>query len=115
MNNIIDWKKVSKSPGYRSLKTAYINDVQDANRTRQRGHKPMRGKAEFRKQFTKIINAAIRFSVRTGEPLESVLNRWETKRGRVWWMNYSHNMGAIPVKHRHPNLGMVGIRKWYTK
>lgn len=47
----IDWKHLASTPGYISLKKAYIYDVVEANQQRQRGYKPMRDKAEFLKHF----------------------------------------------------------------
>lgn len=85
----INWKAIAQSPGYKSLKARYITDVQKANRDWQRfGRKPMRDKAEFRKQFKRIIDRAINHSLYTGEPIESILERWETEQGYCWWMNY---------------------------
>lgn len=79
----IDWKAVARSPGYRSLKAAYMHDVHDAGRHPN----PMRKKAELLKKFRWVIGRALHYAHHTGEPLEKILNQWEFKRD-YWWINY---------------------------
>lgn len=115
MSKPLNWKAISQSLGYISLRKAYERDVQAANRTRQRGHRPMRGKKEFQKQFQMIISRAVQRHTVTGEPVEDILLRWETKRGNVWWMNYTHNMECPVYKRTNERIGKRGIRRWYAK
>lgn len=79
----IDWKALAQSPGYRSLKAAYIKDVQEAAKRAR----PMRDKAEFLRLFTWVINRAQHYAIRQGRPIEEVLNAWETRRNGSWWLN----------------------------
>ena len=106
----IDWKAVAQSPGYKSLKAAYIRDVQASEKTRARGHRPLRDKQEFLKLFQWVIGRAQHYAVRTGKPIEQILNEWETKRN-YWWLNFYQecNQPKLPsgkprnVKHMKPD------------
>lgn len=80
---VIDWNAVSRSPGYRSLKAAYIRDVQENNRRAR----PMRNKEEFLRRFRWVIGRAKHYATRQGRSLEDVLNEWEAERDH-WWLNY---------------------------
>jgi hypothetical protein len=79
----INWKQVSKSRGYISLKNEYIKDVQKANMQKR----PMRGKDEFRRHFKKAIAIAQKCSDATGESLQGILIYFEQDRSG-WWLNY---------------------------
>ena len=94
----INWKVVSASPGYKSLKAAYINDVMKASKQKH----PMRNKAEFLDLFNWVICRATHYAAITGEPLEDFLNKWETDRGRTGWLN---GYG----RHRQGKLRKVGV------
>jgi hypothetical protein len=84
----IDWKKVSASPGYISLKTAYIKDVQESERYRMRfKRRPMREKAEFYRHFKWVISRAMYHANRLNRPIEDILWSWESDR-KGWWLNY---------------------------
>jgi hypothetical protein len=97
----IDWKEVSKSPGYRSLKQAYVNDVQKANQwSFKYGHRPMRDKKEFRGYFKRAMALAMKYSHKWGMDLQIVLNYWEEKRN-YWWLNFYQ---AGIVCHFKPSL-----------
>jgi len=77
MMNTINWKEISACPGYKSLKAAYIEDVQEAALEIRKGRKPMRDKAEFYKHFRKIISMAFNHAHYTGESVIDLLNKWE--------------------------------------
>lgn len=80
----IDWKALAQSPGYRSLKAAYIRDVHEAG---QRTN-PMRKKKEFLKLFRWVIARAQHYAHARGTSVETVLNEWESNRNRSWWLNF---------------------------
>lgn len=88
----IDWKKLAQSPGYKSLKAAYIRDVHEAGQSKR----PMRKKAEFLKLFRRVIGMAQHYAVRTGKPVEQVINEWEEKRD-YWWLNFysEHHLSKL--------------------
>lgn len=77
----IDWKTVSKSPGYVSLKHAYITDVVNTCG---------RPKQKLYKHFLWVIGRAKHYANNTGEPIDSILNDWESKR-KYCWLNYYQN------------------------
>ena len=73
----IDWKKVSKTKGYRSLKSAYIRDIGRFGRDRNR----------YRDFFEKAIGLAMHFSNKWNIPIDELLNYWEEKR-TYWYPNF---------------------------
>lgn len=79
----IDWKHLATTTGYKSLKAAYIRDVQGSRRQKH----PLRRKAEFLRKFQWVISRAKHYAYHTGESIESILNSWEEKRN-YWWLNY---------------------------
>lgn len=99
----IDWKEVSKSEGYRSLKAAYIKDVQNSKKQKY----PMRDKEEFLKHFNWVINRAKHYAVKKNISIIVVLNEWESKR-KYWWLNYYKNCNQPKI---HTNkLKHKGVR-----
>ena len=92
----INWKKVAASPGYKSLKAAYIKDVQGNQRYIRRGQRPMRDKAEFYRHFKWVISRAMYYAHLYKRPIESILNHWEEHR-TYWWLNY-YQEGRQPKK-----------------
>jgi len=79
----IDWKKIAKSQGYRSLKAACTKDVIDSvNRS-----SPMRKKEDFYKLFRWVIARAQNYAYHQNTSVEAVLDKWE-KRRDYWWLNY---------------------------
>lgn len=83
----IDWKVVSQSDGYKSLKAAYERDVQNAHKDAQRGNRPMRNKQEFRKLFDWVIARATHYAYHKQTTVDVILNQWEAGRD-YWWLNY---------------------------
>lgn len=79
----INWKQLATTPGYKSLKAAYIKDVQDIQR-----HKyPMRKKEELLAKFNWVIGRAMYYAHRNGRPIGNILWSWESDRN-YWWLNY---------------------------
>lgn len=93
MNTVIDWKALSKSEGYRSLKDTVIGDIQ---RKRQFGTKD-----DLWRKFRAVIRMAMNVSHFKGEPVESILNRWEKAR-TYNWVNYyaQHNFIKLGVMRK---------------
>jgi hypothetical protein len=84
----INWKHVATTPGYKSLKAAYIKDVQEAEWYRIKfKQKPMREKAEFLKKFKWVIGRAMHYAHTYNRPIEDILWSWESDR-KGWWLNY---------------------------
>ena len=106
----IDWKAVAQSPGYKSLKKAYIRDVHKAGQTRAKGHRPMRDKEEFLKLFQWVIGRAQHYAIRQSRTVEDVLNEWESERNYRWLNYYQEcNQPKLPsgkprnVRHMKPD------------
>lgn len=79
----VNWKQFSQSPGYRSLKAAYIRDVQNAAKRKC----PMRDKQEFFNHFNWVIGRALHYAHVLGTTPDIVLNAWEMRRS-YWWLNF---------------------------
>ena len=107
----IDWKKLATTVGYKSLKAAYIDDIQKAAGRRH----PMRSREEFLRLFQWVISRAKHYSHHTGESVEAILNKWEGARN-YWWLNFYQDCrqpkfcsGAMK------KLGTAGFRKQLKK
>ena len=108
---IIDWKQVSKSPGYKSLKAEYIKRVMQASKQKH----PMRDKAELYKNFQWVINRAKHYAEHLNRDIENILSEWERKR-TYGVLNYygdcrqpKFNSGS------KKQIGIKGTRKLYKK
>lgn len=104
----INWKHLATTPGYKSLKAAYVADVEkDAKSTRS-----MRDKAEFLKLFREVIGRAKHYAHYTGKAVFEVLNEWEDER-TYWWLNFYRN--HIPKLHKKvlKPRAISGIRLYY--
>ena len=110
----IDWKHLAKTDGYKSLKAAYIKSVMDAEKSRARGHRPMRDKAEFLELFNWVIARAKHYAHHTSKPIDTVLTEWESKRD-YWWLNYYQDCRQ-PKFHSNSKkpISMGGMRKLIT-
>ena len=115
----IDWKYVATTEGYKSLKAAYAHDVQDAEKTRSKGRRPMRDKAEFLKKFKWVIARATHHADKLGVTLDVILDKWEKDRnsdGRYcWWLNHYSNLQAankITGSCLKP-MGVKGLKRYY--
>lgn len=109
----VDWKHLATTPGYKSLKAAYIRDVQAAAKDIQRGRRPMRDKKEFLTQFKWVISRACHYAYHQRLPIESILNMWENNR-KQWWFGYyqESNQRILHDKSCKP-YGRKGLRKFY--
>lgn len=111
----IDWKHLATMPGYRSLKAAYIRDVQTATRSAR----PMRDKAEFLHKFIWVISRAKHYAQHFQVPIENVLDNWELNRD-YWWLNYYqearqpkfYTNDRYTRKHRGKLRSKKSPRKW---
>jgi len=101
----IDWKYLASTPGYISLKAAYIRDVKESTEH----PRPMRNKAEFLHHFIWVIGRAKHYSHHLKIPIEDILNKWEACRD-YWWLNYYQN-SRQPKFHTHSSYA----KKWKTK
>ena len=106
-----DWKHLATTTGYKSLKAAYIHDVQGAAKQKH----PMRRKDEFLRKFQWVINRAKHYAHHTGRSIENILNEWEEKRD-YWWLNYYQD-GRQPKFHSssEKTMGLKGMRKYYKQ
>ena len=92
----INWKEVSKSKGYRSLKKAYVRDVQKSVHSSRKGWH-VRSKEEFRRYFKRAIGLAMHFSHEWQIPIETVLDYWESKRDYCW-LNFYQKGNLMSLK-----------------
>jgi len=111
----IDWKHLATTEGYKSLKAAYVKDVQEASTQKH----PMRDKKEFLKRFNWVINRAKHHAHVKGLSISTILDFWEKSRGYSWWFGYYQN-GQHPRLHKEKlkPMGINGFRKsckiaWY--
>jgi len=85
----IDWKRLARTDGYKSLKACYINDMRKVSKEPcprwDRGRK-MRNKKVFLEKFNWVISRAKHYAHHTGKTIEKVLNEWESG-DRYWWLN----------------------------
>lgn len=101
----IDWKYFATTPGYKSLKAAYIHDLR----------KKWRSKKELLKHFRWVIDRAKHYAHKTNISIEFILNKWEAKRD-YWWLNYYQDckQPKIHSNSKKPT-NLNGIRKYYKK
>ena len=99
---MIDWKHLATTTGYKSLKEAYISDVQNKHRS----------KKESLRKFQWVINRAKHYAHHTGKSMEAILNEWEAKRD-YWWLNY-YQSGRQPKFHSDSTktMGLRGMIKY---
>lgn len=105
----IDWKYLATTPGYKSLKAAYIHDIRDAAKQKH----PMREKTELLKKFNWVINRAKHHAYIKGVPISTILDFWEANRSYCW-LNYYQDCAQpkLYTKKLKP-MGIKGIRKSY--
>ena len=105
----INWKQVAKSPGYQSLKAAYIESAMQAGRQKH----PMRDKEKLYKNFQWVICRAKHYAEHLNWTIESVLVEWEAKR-TYGMLNYYQNC-CQPRFHSDSKkpIGLKGILKSY--
>jgi hypothetical protein len=101
----IDWKHLAITPGYRSLKAAYVHDI----------HSKARGKAELLIQFNWVISRAKHYAHHRKLSVEDVLNGWEGARN-YWWLNYYQDCNQPKIRvNSIKNRGINGLRKYCKK
>ena len=89
----IDWKEVSQSPGYISLKACYIDDVIKKERSKESSYQ----------KFQWVLGRAQNHAIHRGVSITTVLQEWESKR-KYWWLNYYGD-------HAQPKMGLGNSRK----
>ena len=82
----LNWKVISASPGYRSLKAAYVRDVQRAQMNVRKGWAVGRDKPVFYRFFKEVIGLVMKYANKWGISFETVLDHWEEVRGSQWWL-----------------------------
>ena len=97
----LDWKEISQSEGYRSLKAAYIADLQKNHKQAQRSVLSMRNKKEFLDRFNWIISRAIHYAHHQYRSVGDVLTEWESKRSSWWFGYYQDSQQPWLVKSPH--------------
>lgn len=97
MSSKVDWKTVSKSAGYKSLKAAYVRDVQLGAHDLRRGRSPMRDKPRYRRHFKRAIALAMHYAHEWDLPIETVLDYWESQRD-YWWLNFYQKGNLMRLK-----------------
>jgi hypothetical protein len=83
----INYKELSKTPGYISLKMVVLKGIEENNRRSKsiggyiEKFNPMGGKSgTHSSKFRWIIDRAAHYSYKTGIPISEILNMWEQKR-----------------------------------
>ncbi len=99
----IDWKHIATTPGYKSLKASYIDDVVSG--------RSFDSKEQLYVIFLDIIGRAKHYAHCKGVTVDVILNEWESKRD-YWWINY-YQYSNRPKKHSNSlkPVGIRGIRK----
>lgn len=93
----VNWKEVAASPGYKKIKQHMIDALNDNHKTIQKGHRPMRDKAEYYKYFRGIIARAQHYAIKENVSLIDVLNKWAEGQSYNWLSYYSNY--NFPKKH----------------
>lgn len=103
----LDWKEISKSSGYVSLKNAYIEGLQHKRH--------LRNKKDFRKEFYRIIGLVQHYAQQdTSVSFIQVLNAWENDR-LGWWFGHYRNTFKKLHSNALKTMGPKGIRKYRKK
>lgn len=115
----VDWKKLAQSPGYKSLKAAYIRDVRGADRHEN----PVRDRTKQTslRLFQRVIRMAQHYAIRTNVDIDLILNEWEEGRD-YWWRNYysEHRLKKLPsgkprnVQIQRPETYYREINTWLS-
>jgi len=103
----INWKHLATTPGYKSLKAAYVRDVSKKD--------SLRSKKELYAHFQWVINRAKHTSYAMGTPIEEVLNGWEAKRDYSWFNYYQASNQRKVHSNSLRSIGINGYRKYQKK
>lgn len=110
----IDWAALAQTPGYRSLKAAYMADAHRAGMSKH----PMRTKQELYKTFRYAIDRAKHYAIRTGRPVSFFLDAWEAQRD-YWWLNFYQDARQPKLPSGKPRnvepMSKVGYWKLYGR
>ena len=104
----VNWKVVSKSPGYIAIKDMYIYDASKRNTGRS--------KQELYRHFKWIISRAKHYAYTKNIDIALVLNTWASDPDRkYWWLN-SYQDNNLPRLDRTPYIpmGPKGLKKYYS-
>ncbi len=110
----IDWKHVSTTQGYKSLKEAYIRDIQQVQERKRKGG--YGNYSRYVKHFNWVICRAKHYASNRGVSLDVVLDEWEAERKMSggWWLNFYQD---IKQPKYHSNSlkikGINGIRNYF--
>jgi hypothetical protein len=110
----INWKEVAASEGYKSLKAAYIADVE-----RSGGWGRGKYKESCHKTFNQIICRAKHYAHFQNKTLIQVLQEWENERlSGKWPQRFENHYGSyrkhrLDTKEPSHKLGLKGIIKYY--
>lgn len=85
----VDWKVVSQSAGYVSIKKCYAGQLASSNKSHQRhGQGRSYDITEAKKLFAWIISRAIHYAYHKQTTVDVILNEWESKRTYSWRSYY---------------------------
>ncbi|WP_417536305.1 hypothetical protein [Methylophaga sp.] len=107
----VDWKFFSKTPGYKSLKEAYMHDCRRAGKEAR----PMRNKDEYYKKFQWVIARCLHYASKQNRTPWDVLNEWESKR-TYWWINFYQDCNQpkiMPESISRKDMHIRGLKKYY--
>jgi len=95
---MLDWKQISQSPGYKSMKKAVADE---AKRTAKWKRKP---DERYMESFNFAIARAKHYSHHTGKSVEYILNEWEERR--------DYNFISFYSNHHLPKLFEEKFKPW---
>lgn len=109
----IDWKHLSKTTGYVSLKQAVIKNIEQKHRS----------KKETYQMFYATINRAKHYAHKLNKSLEEILNEWEEKRLGAkypeWIIQFypghfreTHRLSKL---HNAPNVKRPSVKHYMKK
>ena len=109
----IDWKHLSKTSGYVSLKQAVVKNIKQKHRS----------KKETYQMFYATINRAKHYAHKLNQSVEQVLNEWEEKRlGAKYpeWIiqfypGHFRETHRLPKLHNAPNVKRPGVKHYMKK
>jgi hypothetical protein len=95
----IDWKHLSTTKGYKSLKAACAHDIREN----------LRDKKASLKKFNWVICRAKSYAHNEKVSIDVILDRWEENRS-YWWLNYYQdcNQPKIATKKVLKSRGIKG-------
>lgn len=111
----IDWKVVSQSAGYISIKQCYADAFSEVNRSHQKwGHKREYGIKEAKKRFAWIISRAIHYAHHKQTTVDVILNEWEAKR-TYSWQSYYGDQTFPRLDKNSKHVKPRSAKSWYLR